>query len=102
MKQSADVFTPDLLGPPRRGRPRKPDALTPAERARRYRARKRAAADLAGREPFEVEGCDDEDLSDERVSMMNPDELRAITGNTIDCCKAWIAEARAGWRKRQA
>lgn len=43
MKQPADVYTGDLLEAPRRGRPRKPDALTPAERARAYRARKRAA-----------------------------------------------------------
>lgn len=42
MKQDADQFTPDFLDKPRRGRPRKPDALTPAERARRYRANKRA------------------------------------------------------------
>lgn len=42
-KQAADHFTPDMLDPPKRGRPRKPDALTPAQRARAYRARKRDA-----------------------------------------------------------
>lgn len=42
-KQSGDVFTLDLLSKPGRGRPRKPDAKTPAQRAREYRARKRAA-----------------------------------------------------------
>lgn len=42
VKQEADRFTPDLLaGQARRGRPPKADALTPAERARRYRARSR-------------------------------------------------------------
>jgi hypothetical protein len=46
-KQAADTFTLDLLDKPKRGRPRKPDALTDAERARRYRARKKAAIDLA-------------------------------------------------------
>lgn len=49
-KQAADHFTLDLLDKPKRGRPRKPDALTPAERARAYRARKRAAK--AKREPM--------------------------------------------------
>lgn len=39
MKQPQDRFMLDLLDKPGRGRPRKPDALTPAERARRYRAR---------------------------------------------------------------
>lgn len=43
-KQAADLYTLDLLNKPKRGRPRKPDALTPAQRARRYRARKKAAA----------------------------------------------------------
>ena len=43
MKQDADRYTLDLLDKPKRGRPRKPDALTAAERAMRYRARKRAA-----------------------------------------------------------
>lgn len=43
-KQAADLYTLDLLSKPKRGRPRKPDALTPAQRARRYRARKKAAA----------------------------------------------------------
>lgn len=43
MKQPADQFTRDLLDKPKRGRPRKPDALTPAQRARAYRARQRAA-----------------------------------------------------------
>lgn len=46
-KQSADHFTLDLLDKPKRGRPRKPDALTPAERARAYRARKRRAKAVA-------------------------------------------------------
>ncbi len=42
MKQAEDQFTPDLLTDHRRpGRPRKPDALTPAQRARAYRERKR-------------------------------------------------------------
>lgn len=42
VKQAADTFTRDLLDKPKRGRPRKPDALTPAERARRYRAANKA------------------------------------------------------------
>ncbi len=42
-KQTADTYTLDLLDKPRRGRPRKPDAKTPAQRAREYRARKKAA-----------------------------------------------------------
>lgn len=41
-KQAADHFTLDLLDKPKRGRPRKADAKTDAERARAYRARKRA------------------------------------------------------------
>lgn len=41
-KQAADHFTLDLLDKPKRGRPRKPDALTPAQRAKRYRDRLRA------------------------------------------------------------
>jgi len=42
-KQAADLYTLDLLNKPKRGRPRKPDAKTPAQRAREYRARKRVA-----------------------------------------------------------
>jgi hypothetical protein len=42
VKQAADRFTPDFLERPRRGRPRKPDALTPAARSKAYRARRRA------------------------------------------------------------
>lgn len=42
-KQSADRFTADLLGN-RPGRPAKPDSLTGAQRAQRYRARRRVSA----------------------------------------------------------
>jgi hypothetical protein len=42
-KQTADTYTLDLLDRPKRGRPRKPDAKTPAQRAREYRARRREA-----------------------------------------------------------
>lgn len=41
-KQAADHYTPDMLQAPKRGRPRKPDALTPAQRAKAYRARNKA------------------------------------------------------------
>ena len=44
MKQANDVYTRDLINKPKRGRPRKVDALTPAQRAKRYRDRKAAAA----------------------------------------------------------
>lgn len=37
VKQADDVYTLDLIDKPKRGRPRKPDALTPAQRAQRYR-----------------------------------------------------------------
>ena len=47
-KQAADLYTLDLLNKPKRGRPRKPDAKTPAQRAREYRARKRVAASYEG------------------------------------------------------
>ena len=55
VKQAADLYTRDLIDKPRRGRPRKVDALTPAQRAQRYRdnlkADRRRAASLAyGRE----------------------------------------------------
>jgi hypothetical protein len=43
VKQQCDAYTVDFLDAPRRGRPRKPNALTPAERAKRYRENKRAA-----------------------------------------------------------
>lgn len=43
MRQSADKFTLDLIDKPRRGRPPKPNALTPAERAQRYRDKVLAA-----------------------------------------------------------
>lgn len=42
-KQTGDAFTLDLLDKPKRGRPRKPDAKSDAQRAREYRARQRAA-----------------------------------------------------------
>lgn len=49
MKQAEDQFTPDLLADHRRpGRPRKPDALTPAQRAMAYRARQKEQADQPG------------------------------------------------------
>lgn len=47
MRQPGDVLTMELPGLPTRrgrGRPRKPDALTPAQRAKRYRDRQKAAA----------------------------------------------------------
>lgn len=47
MRQDGDTLTMELPGPDvkrGRGRPRKPDALTPAQRAQRYRDRQRAAA----------------------------------------------------------
>lgn len=44
VKEAADRFTLPLNGvdKPRRGRPPKPNALTPAQRARAYRARMKA------------------------------------------------------------
>jgi len=48
VKQAADLYTRDLIDKPKRGRPRKPDALTPAQRAKRYRdKRKRRPIDAA-------------------------------------------------------
>lgn len=41
-KQAIDAFTLDLLDKPKRGRPRKPNALTPAQRAKAYRQRLKA------------------------------------------------------------
>lgn len=40
-KQDLDHYTVDMLDKPKRGRPRKPNAKTDAQRAREYRARKR-------------------------------------------------------------
>lgn len=42
-KQAGDRFTLELIDKPKRGRPRKPDALTDAQRAKRYRDNKRAS-----------------------------------------------------------
>lgn len=39
MKQDADKFTADMLSKPGRGRTRKIDAKSPAQRMREYRAR---------------------------------------------------------------
>jgi hypothetical protein len=44
VKQANDHFTQDLLDTPKRGRPRVPNALTAAERAKRYRDRKKQRA----------------------------------------------------------
>ena len=41
-KQPDDVYTLELKLPARRGRPPKDDAMTPAQRAQRYRNRKKA------------------------------------------------------------
>lgn len=41
-KQPEYLYTVDMLDKPKRGRPRKPNAMTDAQRAREYRARKRA------------------------------------------------------------
>lgn len=50
MKDVADKQTPDILTGKRPvGRPPKPDALTPAEKQKRYRDRKRAE-ELAAKE----------------------------------------------------
>jgi hypothetical protein len=42
MKQTNDKFTRDAFDTPRRGRPLKVDAKTPAQRAKEYRARLKA------------------------------------------------------------
>lgn len=42
MKQPNDKFTRDAFDTPRRGRPSKVDAKTPAQRAKEYRDRVRA------------------------------------------------------------
>lgn len=42
MKQTEDKFTRDAFDAPKAGRPRSPNALTPAQRAKRYRARQKA------------------------------------------------------------
>lgn len=42
MKQQADKYTRDAFDTPKRGRPSKPDAKTPAQRAKAYGARKKA------------------------------------------------------------
>jgi hypothetical protein len=42
MKQPEDRFTIDLIDKPGRGRPRKANALTPAQRAKSYRQRRQA------------------------------------------------------------
>ena len=42
MKQDGDRFTLELLDKPGRGRPRKANALTPAQRAKSYRQRRHA------------------------------------------------------------
>lgn len=54
-KQAVDHFTLDLLDKPKRGRPRKPDALTDAQRARSYRQRKREAKAYTAR--LKANGC---------------------------------------------
>lgn len=40
-KQKSDLYTGDIFGKNPVGRPRKPDALTPAQRAKAYRDRNR-------------------------------------------------------------
>ena len=42
-KQTTDLYTVDMLAGRGRGRPRKPNALTPAQRAKIYRDKKNAA-----------------------------------------------------------
>jgi hypothetical protein len=42
MKQPSDKFTRDAFDTPRAGRPVKPNAKTPAQRAKDYRARQKA------------------------------------------------------------
>lgn len=42
VKQSEDKFTRDAFDAPKAGRPRSPNALTPAQRAKQYRARQKA------------------------------------------------------------
>lgn len=44
MKQKEDKFTRDAFEAPKVGRPLKPDAKSPAQRAREYRLRKKTAA----------------------------------------------------------
>ena len=41
MKQATDKFTTDIFTKPGRGRPRKPDAKSTAQRMREYRMRKK-------------------------------------------------------------
>lgn len=41
MKQAADKYTGELFEKPKRGRPRTPNATTPAQRTREYRQRRK-------------------------------------------------------------
>ena len=47
MKQACDKFTRDMIDAPRRGRPRKPNAKSAAQRAREYRARLKLSRQLS-------------------------------------------------------
>lgn len=47
MRQADDRYTLELLPRPGRGRPRKADALTPAQRAKAYRMRKKRHIELS-------------------------------------------------------
>lgn len=54
VKQAQDHFTRDLLDKPKRGRPPKPDAKTPAQRAREYRAREKAKGPKGRPDPYRM------------------------------------------------
>jgi hypothetical protein len=47
MKQPEDKFTRDAFELPRRGRPRKPDAKSGAQRQREFRERKKQSRDFS-------------------------------------------------------
>lgn len=92
VKQAVDRFTPDMLGKPRRGRPPKPDALTPAERARRYRQNKRQTAPPAVAVLFARSDSVYKTLPGTDVWDQERDARRWPGGGTVVAhppCRAW-------------
>lgn len=95
VKQAADTFTLDLLDKPKRGRPRKPDALTAAERARRYRAANKADPFRATRnaQPWYLAYIEEQKRLDEAKAA----EARRQASADVE----WNPEMMAAIRRRQ-
>lgn len=102
VKQVSDVYTLDLFGKPGRGRPRKPDALTPAQRAKAYRARKAANGDQFQwlRDAY-LELCRDSKPGLDQVTNFRDASQKFESGADLVESEPWYFPGTPEWHAQQ-